>query len=463
MDQSTNKDIQQEADAFKNKWQNIDIQAESNGDKKYEEVQTEENASIENGQRYIELVNDMTEKLNNLEPPLSTDCCIYRVPYRLRKLSEESYTPKVVSIGPFHHGNTRLQTMEKKKVRCLNSFLERVRPNLNLEDLVSTIKQLEGRIRGYYEETIQLNSNDFVKMILLDVSFILEMFWKYAEPGWSSDLSPWLCNSLTTDFILLGNQIPFFIIEKLFDLAFPFLPNSPSLIWLTFLFFSHLNVQKFDPIPNMEIKHFTDLVRIFQLPPPERLKTERNELIGHLYSATQLHEAGVKFKVSRSKCLLELKFTNGELEIPCIRLDDRTEILTRNLLAFEQCHFFEEAYITDYYFILDFLINTTRDVDLLCDKGIMVNYLGDSSAATSMVNNLQSEIVWTGLSSDYCRLSEALNEFYDNPWHSWKATLRREYFSTPWRTASTIAAIIFLVLTIIQTVCSIIQVVPKHK
>ncbi|KAM3714903.1 hypothetical protein ACJW31_01G368300 [Castanea mollissima] len=402
----------------------------------------------------------MTEKLNNLEPDLSTDCCIYRVPYHLRKLSEESYSPKVVSIGPFHHGNTRLQTMEKKKVRCLNSFLERARPNLNLEDLVSTIKHLEGRIRGYYEETIQLNSDDFVKVILLDVSFILEMFWKFKE----GDLLPWcLCNSLATDFILLENQIPFFIIEKLFDLAFPFLPNSPSLIQLTFIFFTDFNVQNFDPIPNMEIKHFTDLVRIFQLPPPQRLKTKRDEVIEHLYSATQLHEAGVKFRVSRSKCLLELKFTNGELEIPCIRLEDRTETLTRNLLAFEQCHFFEEAYITDYYVILDFLINTTRDVDLLCDKGIMVNYLGDSSAATSMVNNLQSEIVLTDLSSDYCRLSEALNEFYDNPWHSWKATLRREYFSTPWRTASTIAAIIFLVLTMIQTVCSIIQVVPKHK
>ncbi|KAM4126184.1 hypothetical protein ACB094_01G369000 [Castanea mollissima] len=406
----------------------------------------------------------MTEKLNNLEPPLSTDCCIYRVPYHLRKLSEESYTPKVVSIGPFHHGNTRLQTMEKKKVRCLNSFLERVGLNLNLEDLVRTIKQSEGRIRRCYEETIQLNSNDFVKMILLDVSFILEMFWKLAEPGWSSDLSPWLHCSLNKDFILLENQIPFSIIEELFNLAFPFLPNSPSLIQLTFYFFMPFNVQKFEPIPNKKIKHFTDLLRIFQLPPPERLKTERNKLIKNLYSATQLHEAGVKFKVSSSSnCLLELKFTNGVLEIPRIQLQDSTETVTRNVMAFEQCHFFEEAYITDYYIMLDFLINTTRDVDLLCDKRIMVNYLGDSSAVTSMVNNLNSEIVSINFSSDYWLLSKALNEFYEKPWHSWKATLRREYFSTPWRTTSTMAAVIFLVLTIGQTVCSIIQVVPKHK
>ncbi|KAL4655066.1 hypothetical protein ACB092_01G424300 [Castanea dentata] len=248
----------------------------------------------------------MTEMLNNLEPPLSTDCCIYRVPYRLRKLNKESYTPKVVSIGPFHHGNTRLQTMEKKEVRCLNSFLERVGLNLNLEDFVSTIKQLEGRIRGYYEETIQLSSNDFVKMILLDVNFILEMVWKFDE----SDLSPWLHSSLTKDFILLENQIPFFIIEKLFDLAFPFLPNSPSLIQLTVHFFALFNVQKFEPIPNKRIKHFTDLLRIFQLPPPQSPKSE-TKMVFPKYSATQLREAGVTFKVASSKCVLDLNFKKG--------------------------------------------------------------------------------------------------------------------------------------------------------
>ncbi|XP_065630033.1 UPF0481 protein At3g47200-like [Quercus suber] len=385
-----------------------------------EEVQMEEN-----GQQYIELVNDMTEMLKNLEPPLLTDCCIYRVPYHLRKLNEDSYTPKVVSIGPFHHGNSRLQTMEKKKVRCLNNFLEMV--GLNLEDLVSTIKHLEGRIRGFYGETIQLNSNDFVKMILLDVSFILEVFRKGVESRWSIDFPPWLSHSLMEDFILLENQIPFFIIEWLYD----FVPsNGLSLIQLSFSFFTDFNVQEFDPLPNMKIKHFTDLLRIFQLPftdllrifqlPPQRPQSERKELIKHLYSATQLREAGVKFKVSSSNCLLELKFTNGVLEIPRIHLYDRTEILARNLVAFEQCHFLREAYITDYYLILDLLINTAHDVDLLCDKGIMFNYLGDSRAATSMVNNLNKEIVWLDMSPDYYHLCKALNEFYENPLHSWK-------------------------------------------
>ena len=441
MDESTNSDIQHEPDG-----------------QQYVDVQIEENASTESGQQYIELVNDMTEMLNNLEPPLSTDSCIYRVPYDLRKWNEESYTPKVVSIGPFHRGNGRLQTMEKEKVRCLNSFLERV--GLSLEELVSTIKQLERRIRCCYGEAIELKSNDFVKMILLDVCFILEVFWKYERPYWSRDFPPWLHTSLVKDFILLENQIPFFIVERQYAL----LRSHRPLIQLTFCFFGELNVQGFDAPPSMKILHFTDLLRIFQLPQPlGRLCERKEELVHHLYSATQLHEAGVKFKVSRSKCLLEFNFENGVLEIPCIRLENRTETHIRNLMAFEQCHLFGEAYISDYYFMLDFLINTSHDVDLLCGKGIMVNYLGDSRAAASMINNLNNGISTVDMSIDYIRICKELNEFYDNPWHSWKATLRREYFSSPWRTASTVAAVILLVLTIIQTVCSIIQVVPKHK
>lgn len=465
MEESANRDIQQEADALiRNGLQNIETQREANtgNENQNEEGQIEANASIGNGQ-HIELINEITEMLTSLEPPLSTDCCIYRVPDHLRKLNEAAYTPKVISIGPFHHGNIRLQTMEKQKVRYLKSFMERANAVITLETLVSTIKQLEGWIRRCYGEAIQLSSDDFVKMILLDVSFILEYFWKYHWRILTRDDSPWLFTALKRDLVLLENQIPFFIIEELFGLAFPILSNSSPLIQLTFNFFSIFNVQNIPPLPDVKIKHFTDLLRTFQLPQTQELPQRCNELITHLYSATQLHEAGVKFKVSSSKCLLDLKFTNGVLEIPCIQLADRTETLIRNLMAFEQCHYIGQRYITDYFFILDFLINTTHDVDLLCKKGIMVNYLGDSNAAASMVNRLNNEIVWMNLSSDYCCLSKELNGFYENRWHNWKATLNREYFSTPWRTASTIAAVILLVLTFIQTVCSIIQLLPKYE
>ena len=126
-------------------------------------------------------------------------------------------------------------------------------------------------------------------------------------------------------------------------------------------------------------------------------------------------------------------------------------------MALEQCHYPLDAYFTDYIRVLDLLINTTRDVDLLLQKGIFVNGLGDTNAVTNLVNNLCKHIFISDTNSDYCCLCEDLNSFYDDPWHHRRAILRRDYFSNPWRTTATTAAIILLVLTLTQTICSVIS------
>ena len=57
-------------------------------------------------------------------------------------------------------------------------------------------------------------------------------------------------------------------------------------------------------------------------------------------------------------------------------------------MALEQTRYIEDAYLTDYLFLMDSLINTRKDVDFLCDKKILVNHLGDNNTATLMINNL---------------------------------------------------------------------------
>ncbi|XP_054816724.1 uncharacterized protein LOC129316364 isoform X2 [Prosopis cineraria] len=51
-------------------------------------------------------------------------CCIYRVPLTIRHLNEEAYTPKVISIGPFHYGDPRLQDMEEHKQILFKAFTQ---------------------------------------------------------------------------------------------------------------------------------------------------------------------------------------------------------------------------------------------------------------------------------------------------------------------------------------------------
>ena len=89
---------------------------------------------------------------------LSIECHIKRVPDYIRKLDEQAYTPKVISIDPTHH---KLETMENHKVRYFKIFITRT--ETNLENLVITISEMEEHIQFCYAETILLGmySDDF--------------------------------------------------------------------------------------------------------------------------------------------------------------------------------------------------------------------------------------------------------------------------------------------------------------
>ncbi|XP_050273044.1 UPF0481 protein At3g47200-like [Quercus robur] len=425
------------------------------------ENQKEANTSNEKKIQNERLVDDLKLMIKEPVPPLSIEGHIRRIPDHLRQVKEKAYTPTTISIGPIHHCKNKFQIMETCKVRYFKSFISRTR--INSENLVSTISDMEERIRSFYVVATLPSRHEFVKMILVDAVFILELFYRDSKED--KDMNDLILTGqswpIKCDLMLLENQIPFFVFEKLSDLI-PCPSNSYPFIRLTFSFFNYFNVEKIiDPIG--EIKHFTDLIRTFQIPQliflPARRSTEKFTLS---FSATQLHEAGVKFKVSSSKCLADItfEFANGVLEIPCLELYDGTETLIRNVMALEQYCYPTNRYVTDYFGFLDDLINTTEDMDLLCNNKIVIHHLGENNAATSFFNNLNTNITIPGFYSNYNDICQNLNKFCEKPWHKWRAMLRHQYFSTPWRAASTIAAIILLVFTFIQTVCSIIQIVP---
>ena len=84
--------------------------------------------------------------------------------------------------------------------------------------------------------------------------------------------------------------------------------------------------------------------------------------------------------------------TQTFLEVPRLEVHDKTEGIFKNLMALEQCHYPFEAYTCNYMVLLDFLINTREDVELLVEKGIIVNKLGSNKAVAIMVNKLGFEI-----------------------------------------------------------------------
>ena len=103
--------------------------------------------------------------------------------------------------------------------------------------------------------------------------------------------------------------------------------------------------------------------------------------------------------------------------MPCFRIHEETVILVRNLIALEQSRYMDDAYITDYFVLLNFLIKTTKDMDLLCENGILANYLSDNDAATTAFKGLNNNLVWGLMNPDYVKTCEDLNAFCKKSWH----------------------------------------------
>ncbi|XP_031282065.1 uncharacterized protein LOC116140590 [Pistacia vera] len=219
--------------------------------------------------------------------------------------------------------------------------------------------------------------------------------------------------------------------------------------------------------PQVVVKHLTDWRRTTMLEHYERSK-QMNGWIDDLPCAVQLHESGVKFKCLEGEhslidIILEKRkqripcFEVYELQLPRLGICDDSESLLRNVMALEQCHYPRDAHVCNYVRLMDYLINTEKDVDLLVGNGIISNQMGDNDSIANMFNRLSVSINLS--KSSYYDICVKLKQHCDNPWNRTKSTLKRVYFNNLWRGTATVAAVLLLLLTIIQTMCSILQVV----
>ncbi|KAB2619656.1 hypothetical protein D8674_015525 [Pyrus ussuriensis x Pyrus communis] len=413
---------------------------------------------IEN--QYTPLANSMRKEFTTLSP-MSSSCCIYRVPERIRCVNEKLYTPQAVSIAPLHHGRKGLNPiLDEHKQRYLKDFMDRTK--VSLEDHIKTIKDQEERLRCCYAEPIKYSSDEFVRIILVDAAFTIEVLLKdrYHEFVDENDRifnKPRMLQDIWKDMWLIENQLPLFILEDLFEACKTSLPSSShnitSIISLSFEFFKHLlPVKKLDD--NMEtyksVAHFVDLFkRVFEILLPSERKAGGKLKSLNIPSLTELHQVGVRFKARPAENIFGIEFStsNGTLTIPRIALGLETEII-RNVLAFEQCHFSNNA-------------NDTLYMKLLVEYQIakVAKWLvSDTSEGSAPLNSISTGVNPNAYNFYYDTICEDLNKYCSKPWHKWKANLKQNYFNTPWASISVIAAVVLLILTLVQTVFSIISV-----
>ncbi|URD83332.1 Pentatricopeptide repeat-containing protein [Musa troglodytarum] len=402
----------------------------------------------------------------SVEKQQSPKPSIYIVPPYIRNLNCRAYKPQIVSFGPYHHGDPNVMPMEGHKDRARIHFLKRA--NKSLKDVMTAMAEVVQQLRGAYQSLDEKWAEDerFLHLMILDGCFMLEIirvatkklydgghgYEKY-EPIFSDHGNLYTVPFIRRDMMMIENQLPLLVLYKLVFLEGRCDCVAVNKLVLEFWDKKTLTVEEARP-------HLLDMLRLSRLVEQSSTDgsrgTENSPIVSIIRSASELREAGIRFKKSTSDSLLDIQFNQGVLSLPNLTVDDNTEYMFLNLMAFECLNVGTGNEVTSYVVFMDSIIDSAKDVSLLQSKDIIQNAFGSDDAAAELFNRLSKDVVIhpQGIHGVVYR---AVKEYFGKRRNRWLANLKHTHFSSPWSLLSLLAAILLLVLTVLQTIYTLLQ------
>ncbi|KAL5698042.1 hypothetical protein ACHQM5_029130 [Ranunculus cassubicifolius] len=430
----------------------------------------------DNSGRWVHKIEENLRGVSDL--PLSEEGnWIFKLPDNLRSGNQNAYTPKVVSIGPLHHGKSRLKAMEEHKYRYLK-FCLCYNPNITVEDLFNSLNVLEETVRGLYDQEHfhqEFSREEFVTMMLLDGCFIVQLFvFAQADEDTARTYDPKmfttgsLYKDVESDLKLIENQLPFFLLEHLYQVIFLNDEQRGTHSFFTVAvkyFHSYVKIGGNVILERngVQVKHLTDILLNCFLPSVTYVAVAPSDSkpFYHLPTATELQKVGVRIKGSENINLLDITFTNGVLAIPKLRLSNSTESTFRNIIAMEQCHPGSNYYVSDYMVVMDDLVNTPEDVGVLISSKVINSYYGNDEDVTQLFNSITRGVTIRNTSSHYYGIIHEVNVYSNRRWPRWKARVRKDYFRSPLTVLSLFGALSILIGTIVGAVFTVLSFTNK--
>uniref|UniRef100_R7VZ82 Uncharacterized protein n=1 Tax=Aegilops tauschii TaxID=37682 RepID=R7VZ82_AEGTA len=408
---------------------------------------------------------------------------IYMVPQELKINSYNpvgEYEPVAVCIGRTYSKidtlttgsqyRESLQQLDRYKWCCVQQLIRRhsrllepAKTLVLLHGCFTSMKQLLPKIRGSYSQgTLRADGaqsdDEVAEMMLLDGCFILHRLLKYArraemeEAGGVGDQivdddDDWtqvygrcfVWQLVTRDLLLLENQIPFFVIQELFQQLRNEGKSENLLVTGSLRLFRSLR-------PPM--LHQSPIARRRRAPPAASLLPLRDPV------PQRAGGGGVQFrKRENATSFLDVSFAQGVLEIPQLELNDSSESLFRNLIAFEQTYPDTPCDVSTYAVFMDCLITSAEDMRILDLHGVLVSHLSSSSrrVAWNFFSDIVGKVHWSVDDNYLVGLMNEVNRYRERRRHKWRAALDRNYFSNPWVTMSVLAALLLLSMAVLQT------------
>ncbi|KAG8087075.1 hypothetical protein GUJ93_ZPchr0010g10504 [Zizania palustris] len=410
---------------------------------------------------------------------------VYRVPAHIKKNGKQHapddspYEPQLVSLGPFHHARVELRPMEEHKRRALLHLLRRT--GASIRDLAAAVEAVVQRLEDAYMELDGRwrggggGRDRFLEVMVTDGCFLLEVMRTAAQEGELGDYAEndpvfsrhgelYVFPYVRRDMLMMENQLPLLVLQRLVAVVRGRDAAADDAINNMVLRFVSLTP---DPpaISGGDLAlHPIDVCHrsLLHGSPPSGVicKGRQDDFVP---SATELEQAGVRFSRSATRSLHDIRFHRGVLYIPELAADDTTEHKLFSLMAYEQLHPGAGANeVTAYVFFMDNVIKSADDARLLSASGVVSNGLGSDEAVARMFNRLANNAV-LDKQSPLRAVHGQVNDHRENAWNEWRAIFAKNHAGNPWAIISLVAAVFLLVLTVMQTIYTVLPYYDHHS
>ncbi|KAI6695922.1 hypothetical protein NL676_023632 [Syzygium grande] len=169
-------------------------------------------------------------------------------------------------------------------------------------------------------------------------------------------------------------------------------------------------------------------------------------------TASSLSKAGVKFIATRHIHETSFEEKTHTFLLPAIKLGVNSEVVIRNLVAYEAMAISETLVFAHFMELMDSLIDTLDDVKLLKNEGIITSNLKDDEVM-HLFNGLSDSIKVNG---DH-KLDETIRKakaFYNDAPNIKTQKMIERYVYSAWKVLAMVAVVLFFLLMALQTFCS---------
>ncbi|KAF7149267.1 hypothetical protein RHSIM_Rhsim03G0255200 [Rhododendron simsii] len=143
-----------------------------------------------------------------------------------------------------------------------------------------------------------------------------------------------------------------------------------------------------------------------------------------------------------------------KLYLPVIRLNVNSEVIMRNLVAYEASIGSESLVFTRYIELMNGIINTAEDAKLLREKKIIVNSLKSDADVAQLFNGMSKPVRLTNVPF-IDKTIEDVNKYYNNT-AAVKCNRRfKNFVYGSWRILTILAVVVLLLLMGVQSFCSV--------